>query len=83
MEVLAQRGVNELHVEAGATVNGALLAAGLVDEWLAYLAPVTLGHEARGLFDLPALTDMGERQGWRLLDVRWVGVDLRLRLRPE
>lgn len=83
MEVLAQRGVNELHVEAGATVNGALLAAGLVDEWLAYLAPVTLGHQARGLFDLPALTDMGARQGWRLLDVRRVGVDLRLRLRPE
>ncbi|MFN3593832.1 MAG: bifunctional diaminohydroxyphosphoribosylaminopyrimidine deaminase/5-amino-6-(5-phosphoribosylamino)uracil reductase RibD [Thiobacillaceae bacterium] len=83
MEVLAQRGVNELHVEAGATVNGALLAAGLVDEWLAYLAPVTLGHEARGLFDLPALTDMGARQGWRLLEVRQVGSDLRLRLRPE
>lgn len=83
MEVLAQRGVNELHVEAGATVNGALLAAGLVDEWLAYLAPVTLGHKARGLFDLPALTDITARQGWRLLDVRRVGVDLRLRLRPE
>lgn len=83
MEVLAQRGVNELHVEAGATVNGALLAAGLVDEWLAYVAPVTLGHKARGLFDLPALTDMGERQVWRLLDVRRVGVDLRLRLRPK
>jgi len=83
MEVLAQRGVNELHVEAGATLNGALLAAGLVDEWLAYLAPVTLGHQARGLFDLPALTDMGARQGWRLLDMRRVGGDLRLRLRPE
>lgn len=82
MEVLAQRGVNELHVEAGATVNGALLGAGLVDEWLAYFAPVTLGHQARGLFDLPALTNMGARQGWRLLEAGQVGGDLRLRLRP-
>ena len=28
--------INELHVEAGAALNGALLAAGLVDEWVAY-----------------------------------------------
>lgn len=83
MDALAQRGVNELHVEAGATLNGALLAAGLVDEWLAYIAPVTLGHQARGLFDLPALTDMGARQGWRLREVQHVGADLRLRLRPQ
>ncbi len=83
MELLAQRGVNELHVEAGATLNGALLAAGLVDEWLAYFAPLTLGHHARGLFDLPALTDMGARHGWRLQEVRQVGGDLRLRLRAE
>lgn len=83
MELLAQRGVNELHVEAGATLNGALLAAGLVDEWLAYFAPLTLGHHARGLFDLPALTDMGARHAWRLQEVRQVGGDLRLRLRAE
>jgi diaminohydroxyphosphoribosylaminopyrimidine deaminase / 5-amino-6-(5-phosphoribosylamino)uracil reductase len=79
---LARRGVNELHVEAGATLNGALLAAGLVDEWLAYFAPLVLGHHARGLFDLPALTDMAGRRGFSLHDLVRVGEDLRLTLRP-
>lgn len=79
---LAARGINEVHVEAGATLNGALLQAGLVDEWVAYQAPLVLGHEARGLFDLPAMTDMAGRRGFRLLDARQLGPDLRLTLRP-
>ncbi|MDD3528514.1 MAG: bifunctional diaminohydroxyphosphoribosylaminopyrimidine deaminase/5-amino-6-(5-phosphoribosylamino)uracil reductase RibD [Gallionellaceae bacterium] len=79
---LARRGINEVHVEAGATLNGTLLAAGLVDEWVAYMAPMVIGHHARGLFDLPALTDMAERRGFALRDVARVGGDLRLVLRP-
>jgi diaminohydroxyphosphoribosylaminopyrimidine deaminase/5-amino-6-(5-phosphoribosylamino)uracil reductase len=79
---LGHRGINEVHVEAGATLNGALLAAGLVDEWVAYLAPLVIGHHARGLFDLPALTDMAGRRGFILRDARMVGNDLRLLLRP-
>ncbi len=83
LDELGRRGVNELHVEAGAALNGALLAAGLVDEWLAYLAPLALGHHARGLFDLPALTDMGARRAFGVIDRRWLGDDLRLTLRPR
>ena len=79
---LARRGVNELHVEAGARLNGALLEAGLVDEWLAYFAPAVLGHDARGLFELPALTDMAGRRNFLLQDVCRLGADLRLLLRP-
>lgn len=79
---LARRGVNEVHGEAGATLNGALLQAGLVDEWLAYFAPLVMGHQARGLFDLPALADMAGRRGFKFLDAAMVGTDLRLRLRP-
>ena len=82
MAELARRGVNELHVEAGATLNGALLAAGLVDEWVAYMAPLVIGHQARGLFDLPTLTDMAGRRGFDLRDIALVGGDLRLVLRP-
>ncbi len=77
-----QQGINEVHVEAGATLNGALLAAGLVDEWLAYLAPVAMGHAARGLFDMPELRDMADRRRFELLDLRQLGDDLRLRMRP-
>jgi diaminohydroxyphosphoribosylaminopyrimidine deaminase/5-amino-6-(5-phosphoribosylamino)uracil reductase len=80
---LARRGVNELHAEAGATLNGALLAGGWVDEWLAYFAPVALGHRARGLFDLPELTDMAGRRPFELRDLCQLGGDLRLTLRPR
>jgi diaminohydroxyphosphoribosylaminopyrimidine deaminase/5-amino-6-(5-phosphoribosylamino)uracil reductase len=82
MQELGARGINELHVEAGATLNGALLQAGLVDEWVAYQAPLIMGHQARGLFDMPALDDMAGRRGFSLTDARMLGPDLRLTLRP-
>jgi diaminohydroxyphosphoribosylaminopyrimidine deaminase/5-amino-6-(5-phosphoribosylamino)uracil reductase len=72
--------VNELHVEAGAEMNGALIAAGLVDEYLVYLAPKLLG-QGRGMWQLlpPAGLDQAPTLGWS--DVRTVGADLRLLLR--
>ena len=79
---LGQRGLNEIHVEAGATLNGALLDAGLVDEWIAYLAPLVMGDAARGVFALPPLGDMANRLPFKLLDSRHIGDDLRLTLRP-
>lgn len=83
MTELARRGINELHVEAGATLNGALLQAGLVDEWVAYQAPRVLGHEARGLFGVTPLEAMAGAWGFVFRDVRVVGDDLRLILRPR
>ncbi len=79
---LGRRGLNEIHVEAGATLNGALLDAGLVDEWIAYLAPLVMGDAARGVFALPPLGDMANRLPFKLLDSRQIGGDLRLTLRP-
>lgn len=76
--LLAEREVNELMVEAGTTLNGALLAAGLVDELVLYLAPMLLGDAARGLFALPALSRMDERKNLALRDVRQVGTDMRV-----
>lgn len=78
---LGDRGLNEVHVEAGATLNGSLLSAGLVDEWVAYLAPLVMGHRAHGVFDLPALQSMRGRRVFDLLDSRQIGCDLRLTLR--
>jgi len=75
---LAQRGINELHVEAGPTISGALLAASLVDEWLLYLAPCLLGEAARGMFDLPVLESLAGRQDLVVRDLRQIGKDLRL-----
>lgn len=78
---LAQRGVNELHVEAGATLNGALLQAGLVDECLLYLAPRLLG-EGRGMAELGELTALDRTLSLDLVDVARIGPDLRVRARP-
>jgi len=82
LTLLAQRGVNELHVEAGAVLNGALLAAGLVDEWVAYVTPMAVGAQARGLFSQPTLNAMRDAARFRLSDVRQIGGDLRLTLLP-
>ncbi|MGK2953716.1 MAG: bifunctional diaminohydroxyphosphoribosylaminopyrimidine deaminase/5-amino-6-(5-phosphoribosylamino)uracil reductase RibD [Thiobacillus sp.] len=82
LTLLAQRGVNELHVEAGAALNGTLIKAGLVDEWVAYMAPMAVGDDARGLFAQPALTSLAGAARFRLADVRQLGGDLRLTLLP-
>ena len=78
MQELGRRGINELHVEGGAGLNGALLAAGLVDELLLYLAPTLLGNTAQGLFALPELTSLDEQKRLVWREVRQVGSDLRL-----
>ena len=83
LALLAGRDINELHVEAGPTLCGALFAAGLVDEMLLYVAPVLLGDRARPLLFLPPLDDMSRRWGLEVMDRRVVGDDLRLRLRPR
>lgn len=77
---LGQRGVNELQVEAGATLSGALMAAGLVDELLVYIAPVLLGDRGRPLLAGLTPATMAERIGLKLLETRQVGPDLRLLL---
>jgi len=78
---LAERGINELLVEAGATVCGALLTASLVDELVVYLAPHLLGSEARGMFRIPGLESMASRVAMEIEDVRAVGRDWRITAR--
>lgn len=82
LHLLAARQVNEVHVEAGPVLGGALLVAGLVDELLLYVAPVLLGDQARPLLQLPSLADMADRWQLRTVEQRTVGADWRLRLRP-
>ncbi|MFY9326991.1 MAG: bifunctional diaminohydroxyphosphoribosylaminopyrimidine deaminase/5-amino-6-(5-phosphoribosylamino)uracil reductase RibD [Georgfuchsia sp.] len=75
---LGSRGINEVMVEAGPKLNGALLGEGCVDELLIYQAPVLLGNAARGMFELPELTDMSARHELTILERRVIGQDLRL-----
>ncbi|MEA9390780.1 bifunctional diaminohydroxyphosphoribosylaminopyrimidine deaminase/5-amino-6-(5-phosphoribosylamino)uracil reductase RibD [Acerihabitans sp. TG2] len=82
MLLLAQRQVNSLWVEAGASLAGALLGAGLVDEVILYLAPKLLGSGARGLCMLPGLETLAQAPEFTVTDLRQVGPDIRLRLKP-
>ncbi len=77
MRELAARGVNELHVEAGARLNASLLREGCVDELLVYLAPSLLG-DAAGMFALPALDTLDDRVALEFHAVDRVGADLRI-----
>ena len=78
MAELGRRGVNEVHVEGGGRLNGALLRDGLADELLLYLAPCLIGDKARGLFDLPELTSLDGKRRLVVRDMRMVGGDLRV-----
>lgn len=81
MAELGAQGINELHVEAGPTLSGAFLDAGLVDELLIYQAPMLIG-EGRPLAALAPLAGLGEARRWRFVESTQVGQDLRLRFRP-
>ncbi len=78
---LAQAQVNEVHVEAGATLAGALLRSRLADELLVYVAPVLLGPQSRPLVELPQLERLEEASRFELIESRQIGADLRLRYR--
>ena len=80
---LAGRGINEVHVEAGAQLCGALVAANLYDELLLYQAPTLLGDAARPLLSGLAVPAMAQQRRLQLYEALMVGQDLRLRLRPQ
>jgi diaminohydroxyphosphoribosylaminopyrimidine deaminase/5-amino-6-(5-phosphoribosylamino)uracil reductase len=78
LETLAAREVNEVMLEAGATLTGAMLAAGLVDELVMYFAPSLMGSAARGMFNMPNLQQLADRVQLDICDMRAVGRDWRV-----
>lgn len=83
MQKLADAEVNELMVEAGAVLNGALLEAELIDELVFYIAGRVIGDAGRGAFHLPAIQRLSETTSLDILDMRQVGQDWRVIARPN
>jgi diaminohydroxyphosphoribosylaminopyrimidine deaminase/5-amino-6-(5-phosphoribosylamino)uracil reductase len=83
LRTLAARGVNELHVEAGATLNGALLAGSWADELLIYIAPKLLGagRAMAGSLGHQGPAALAQAPGWRFLETQLLEPDLRIRVR--
>jgi diaminohydroxyphosphoribosylaminopyrimidine deaminase/5-amino-6-(5-phosphoribosylamino)uracil reductase len=78
---LAERGVNELHVEAGHKLNASLLRDGLVDELLIYLAPSLLG-QGRDMAAFGPLQQLADGLAFEFTQVDRIGADLRILARP-
>jgi diaminohydroxyphosphoribosylaminopyrimidine deaminase/5-amino-6-(5-phosphoribosylamino)uracil reductase len=76
---LGRRELNEVHVEAGFKLNGSLLAAGLVDELLVYVAPSVLGDASRGMFNLRPFDSLDARIRLEFMETCMIGHDLRVR----
>ena len=81
MHELADMNINEVLLEAGPVLSGAMLQAGLIDELILYVAPRLLGDAAQGLFTLPGLEILGQAMALEVIDIRAVGVDWRITAR--
>ena len=79
---LGELAINDVLVEAGPVLSGALLRSGLADELVIYQAPHIMGSETRRMFDTPGLTALGDRQALDVIDVRRTGSCLRITARP-
>lgn len=78
MRVLAERGINEILMETGAILSGAVLHAGMIDELIVYMAPKLMGDKARGLFHTPGLDLLADAVALEIQDIRAVGDDWRI-----
>ena len=77
LQQLSDMHINDVLLETGATLSGAMLQAGLIDELIIYMAPVLMGNDARGLFALPGLDSMQDKIELDIIDQRMVGQDIR------
>lgn len=83
LSMLAAREVNELLVECGPRLAASFLRQGLVDEWIIYMAPVLFGSDGRALADWCGMSSIDVAPRFRYADVRQIGEDLKLTLRPK
>ncbi|MFK7828867.1 MAG: bifunctional diaminohydroxyphosphoribosylaminopyrimidine deaminase/5-amino-6-(5-phosphoribosylamino)uracil reductase RibD [Congregibacter sp.] len=81
LAALANRECNDILLESGPTLAGALLTTGMLDQLIIYLAPKLLGSRARPLFELP-LDEMANAFDLTITDQRRIGEDVRFTLKP-
>lgn len=74
---LSAREINELHVEAGQRLNGALIRAGLVDEFVLYLAPMLIG-QGRDMASFGPLSELSQAIALEFKSTAMLGPDLRI-----
>ncbi|HMV13116.1 MAG TPA: dihydrofolate reductase family protein, partial [Nitrosomonas sp.] len=78
MSTLAELEINELFVEAGRTLNGALIESRLVDEIIIYCAPIVLGNHAQSMLNLPELASLSQKWQLEIKEIGKVGSDIKI-----
>ena len=82
-EHLASIEINNVLVEAGPRMNGALLDFNLIDELIIYMAPCILGPDAIDMFDSPVIKKLSDRYSFAIKDLTSIGPDMKITLRKE
>tara|TARA_B000000565_G_scaffold102343_1_gene76317 strand:- start:1643 stop:2665 length:1023 start_codon:yes stop_codon:yes gene_type:complete len=82
-EHLASIEINNVLVEAGPRMNGALLELNLIDELIIYMAPCILGPDAIDMFDSPVIKKLSDRYSFAIKDLTSIGPDMKITLRKE
>lgn len=82
MLLLGKQQYNSILVEAGSRLSGAMLAAGLVDEVVVYMAPDLLGSDGRGMFDIASISSLSDKIKFKFKSVTHLGRDLKIVLTP-
>ena len=82
MSDLADRGINEILVEAGPTLVGNLLNQNFVDEMIVYIAPHLLGESSHGFAKLPAITTMQDRIELKIIESKTIGKEIKIKIKP-
>ena len=80
---LAEQQINDVLIEAGSVLNGAMMQQGLIDECIIYMAPSILGASGRGLFSMPDVSVMADKIQLQFVDMRKIGLDLRLHFKVQ
>ena len=79
---LSSREINEVLCEGGEGLNGALMAQNLIDELVIYYAPKLMGSAAKSMFAMPEFSNMNQAIDLKVIDIRQIGADIRLRATP-
>ncbi len=74
-------GINNLLLEAGSGLNGAMMDAGLIDEFVIYTAPIILGSDAKPMMQIP-LKEMSEKISLKIIELTQIADDIKLRATP-
>ncbi|MGB1200404.1 MAG: bifunctional diaminohydroxyphosphoribosylaminopyrimidine deaminase/5-amino-6-(5-phosphoribosylamino)uracil reductase RibD [Cognaticolwellia aestuarii] len=78
LRYLAKQGLNDVLIESGSQLTGAFVSQNLVNELILYQAPKLIGHDGRGLVNMPTVLQLDEAKNLEIQDMRMIGKDIRL-----